>query len=123
MITGIGTDIVSIERFGKALERVAERCFTPAELAYAEKSHHKLEHLAGRWAAKEALAKALGCGFGEKCSWQDIEILNDSSGRPVMTLSGCALQTCHELGGVCWHVSISHEKDYATAFVVIEGEK
>ena len=123
MITGIGTDIVSIERLSRALEHVAVRCFTPAELAYAEKSRRRLEHLAGRWAAKEALAKALGCGFGEKCSWQDIEILNDDAGRPVMTLTGCALQTCHALGGVRWHLSISHEKEYATAFVIIEGEK
>jgi len=121
MIIGIGTDIVEISRLNAALEKIAERAFTAGELAEAGNSAHRSEHLAGRWAAKESLAKALGCGFGAKCSWQDIEIVNDPAGKPEMVLSGVTRQTFEKLGGKKVHLSISHEKSYATAFVIIEG--
>ncbi len=120
MIVGIGTDIVQIARLAQSLEKIGTRAFTPKELAYAESFRDSAAHLAGRWAAKEALAKALGCGFGGKCSWQDIEIVNDDSGKPVMALTGAARETFTALGGRKIHLSISHEKDYATAFVILE---
>lgn len=120
MIVGIGTDIVQIERLASALEKVGDRAFTASELAYAGKFRDKNAHLAGRWAAKEALAKALGCGFGAQCSWQEIEVVNDENGKPVIYLSGVTAQTLSAMGGAKVHLSISHEKDYATAFVVLE---
>ena len=71
----------------------------------------------------KAFAKALGSGFGSECGWGDLEILNNESGKPEMRLSGAALQTFEKMGGKLIHLSISHEKNYATAFVIIEGEK
>ena len=121
MIIGTGTDIVEISRLAESLEKIAVRVFTTAELSYAASSAHRLEHLAGRWAAKEAFAKALGCGFGEKCSWLDLEITNAPTGQPMLNLSGAARRTFEEVGGRKVHLSISHEKSYATAFVIIEG--
>ena len=88
MILGIGTDIVEISRLENASGALLERAFTPDELAYAKKFRNFAEHLAGRWAAKEALSKALGCGMGELCQWQDIAVSNDQHGKPVMILSG-----------------------------------
>jgi holo-[acyl-carrier protein] synthase len=121
MIIGIGVDIVSVQRLTISLDKIAARVFTPEELAAAADSAHRMEHLAGRWAAKEALAKALGCGFGEKCSWQDINISNDPSGKPQMFLTGRTLQSFKNMAGKSIHLSISHEKEYATAFVILEG--
>lgn len=125
MILGIGTDIVSITRLEKAVNRSGEafleRVFTDKERQAADKLRQAGSRLAGRWAAKEALAKALGCGIGEHCSWQDIEILNDASGRPVMTLRGAAEAQFKRLNGRNLHLSISHEENYATAVVIIEG--
>ena len=121
MILGIGTDIVQVSRLEKSLDKIGSRAFTACELDYAQKSTHCCEHLAGRWAAKEALAKALGCGFGERCSWLDIEVINTASGQPEIHLSGRTLQTFLLMGGQKIHLSISHEKEYATAFVIVEG--
>ena len=123
MIIGIGTDIVEIERLAQSLERVKAHCFTPAETAYCDKFRDLAVHYAGRWAAKEAFAKALGTGFGGGCAWIDLEIINNEAGKPEMRLSGAALQTFEKMGGKTIHLSISHEKNYATAFVIIEGEK
>ena len=75
---------------------------------------------AGRWAAKEAVAKALGTGFGPKCSWTDIDISNDSQGRPIVTLSGVTAETARELGIDTWHISISHDREYACANAIAE---
>ncbi|MBR7144014.1 MAG: holo-ACP synthase [Lentisphaeria bacterium] len=123
MIVGIGTDIIEIARLARSLEKVKAHCFTPAEVDYCERFRDNLTHYAGRWAAKEAFAKALGCGFGADCAWDDLEILNNENGKPVMTIAGKALQTFEKIGGETIHLSISHEKNHATAFVILEGEK
>ena len=123
MIVGIGTDIVEIARLAKSLEKIKEHCFTASEIAYAENFRDPVPHFAGRWAAKEAFAKALGTGFGESCAWLDLEIVNDCKGKPGMRISGAARQTFSALGGKTVHLSISHEKNYASAFIIIEGEK
>lgn len=123
MIVGIGTDIVEIARLAKSLENVKAHCFSAAEIAYCSKFRDPLPHFAGRWAAKEAFAKAVGCGFGCDCAWQDLEILNDERGKPVMNITGTALRTFEKIGGKTIHLSVSHEKNYATAFVILEGEK
>lgn len=123
MIVGIGTDIVEITRLAKSLENVKAHCFSAAEIAYCCKFRDPLPHFAGRWAAKEAFAKAIGSGFGCDCAWEDLEILNDERGKPVVNITGTALQTFEKIGGKTIHLSISHEKNYATAFVILEGEK
>ncbi len=124
MICGIGTDIVEIPRISGMVRRLGdtflERAFTAAERREAALRKDPSGYYSGRWAAKEAAAKALGCGIGAGCSLTDIEILDDPAGKPVMTLSGNAAETLTSQGGKTLFVSISHEKDYATGFVVIE---
>ena len=121
MICGIGTDIVETDRIARLLESGQQqaflnRIFTPAEQSAAP-GKGKTAYYAGRWAAKEAIAKALHCGIGENCSWLDVEILNNSNGAPVVTLTGAAQKRAD--GAVC-HLSISHEKHYACATAVLE---
>jgi len=108
MVKGIGTDIIELERISSAFtehgEAFLSRLFTPAERDYFSTFKDPIPHIAGRFAAKEAIAKALGTGFGKHLSWLDIEILPDASGKPIATLSGHTLL-----------VSISHCKTHATA--------
>ena len=123
MIRGLGTDIVNIGRIAKAAVRpgFVERVLTPTERAAAENAP-SAEFIAGRWAAKEAFSKALGCGISGDCSFQDVEIIDDESGAPHLTCSGNAAARMLKLGaGAVW-VSISHERDYATATVILEGK-
>ena len=123
-ILGLGTDLVEIARLAKAVERTGqaflEKVYAPAELEAAPaKEPRRTEYLAGRWAAKEALAKALGTGITEKCRLNEICVLNDPNGRPVMTLSGSARETAGALGVRRILLSISHERTYATATVLL----
>jgi len=130
MICGIGTDLAEISRLSRAMERhgdgFADRIFTPAETAMGQKrsGEHAAAFFAGRWAAKEAAAKALGCGFGKQCSPCDIEILANEAGAPVMS---CRAPAFLELqlryppeSRWIWHISITHEKTQAAAFVILE---
>ena len=116
-----GVDILEISRMTVAAERhggrLLTRVFTPAEL---EACQGRPESLAVRFAAKEAAAKALGHGFGE-IGWQDIEILNDDRKAPFLVLRGKALRIAQEKGFTTWSVSLSHERQYAVAFVVAMG--
>ncbi len=121
MILGLGTDIVEIDRISAVLKRhgehFSERVFTAGELAQADA---RISYLAGRWAAKEAAAKALGCGIGETCAVTDIEIIDDPAGAAKMCCTAPALEKLAR-GGLRWHVSISHEKAYAVATVILES--
>ena len=112
-----GVDLVEIERFAylnpKIKERFLRRVYTKNEL---KESNQTDQHLAGLFAAKEAAAKALGCGIGQ-VSWQDMEILNDSEGKPVLQLFGPALSAAQKSGWLAWSVSISHTRLYALASV------
>ena len=96
------------------------KIFTDAEKRESIKRSDRVQYFSGRWAAKEALSKALGCGFGAQCSWKDITVLNCDSGKPELTLTGTALRTSQNLGVNSIHLSISHEKHYACATVVLE---
>jgi holo-[acyl-carrier protein] synthase len=113
-----GIDLVEVKRMALLQEsirtRFMERVFTPAELEYAKNSDM---HLAGRFAAKEAVAKALGSGIGP-VSWQEIEILNDPGGEPVLHLYGNAEKLAQDMNLQQWSVSISHTTDYAVAVAV-----
>lgn len=126
MIIGLGTDIVECSRIAGMLDRhgdiFLERIFTSAEITAAEnKKAAKTEFISGRWAAKEAAAKALGCGFGEHCAWLDIEVISDEkTGKPMMRFSGAAFKTALSLGVRKIHVSISHESSFASATVILE---
>jgi len=124
MIFGIGTDIVESARLRAVLARhpetFARRTFTEAERVGSREVAAPEQYFAGRWAAKEALAKALGVGFGLHCTWQDLEILNNAAGQPIVTTSGSAAEFLKKQGIIHLHVSISHEKTYAVAMAVAE---
>ncbi|CAB4684982.1 MAG: holo-ACP synthase [Actinobacteria bacterium] len=115
-VLGVGIDVCDIERFGLSLERtpgLRQRLFTPAEQT------RPLASLAARFAAKEALAKALGAPVG--MSWQDAEVVSESSGRPVLEMRGTVLARAHDLGVATVHVSLSHDAGIASAVVVLES--
>ena len=115
MILGVGIDVVDIARFGETLERtpaMRERLFTPAEL------ERPLASLAARFAAKEALAKALGAPTG--MHWLDAEVVNAPSGDPRFEIRGSVLARADVLGVKSIHVSLSHDAGIASAVVVLE---
>ncbi|MDN4471547.1 holo-ACP synthase [Demequina zhanjiangensis] len=115
-VVGVGIDVVAIERFEDALERspgFLERVFTPAERGLG---HHSL---AARWAAKEALAKALGAPAG--LSWQDCEIAREDGQRPQFALTGTVAARAAELGIATLHLSLTHDAGIASAVVVAES--
>ena len=124
MIIGLGTDIVEINRIKEMLNKHSEvfidKIFTEDEKLEAEKRKNNHTYYAGRWAAKEATAKALGTGFGKNCSWKDISIANDIQGKPIINLSNAAAETFKTLQGTNIFLSISHECEYACATVIIE---
>ena len=122
IILRTGIDLIEVERFRsqkpEIRERFIARVYTDAERDYCGDN---AQHLAGRFAAKEAVSKALGCGIGE-ISWQEIEILNDEAGMPVLHLHGKASERARKLGLTIWSISITHVKEYAVAAVSAMGE-
>jgi holo-[acyl-carrier protein] synthase len=113
-----GVDIIEIARIEQAIarhgERFLQRVYTPAEIAaYRDRPWS----LAARWAAKEAVSKALGTGLGE-VAWTDIEVLGDERNAPTLRLSGRALEMAQALGLQEWAISLSHTDKLAIAFVV-----
>ena len=115
-VIGVGIDVVDIERFMASLERTAglrERLFTPAEAVRPPAS------LAARFAAKEAMAKALGAPTG--MAWHDAEVVSESSGRPLLNIRGSVQSRADELGVRSVHLSLSHDAGIASAVVVLES--
>jgi holo-[acyl-carrier protein] synthase len=115
-IVGVGIDVVDVERFGESLERtpgLSERLFTPAEAT------HRLASLAARFAAKEAIAKALGAPGN--LSWHDAEVVSEASGRPLLVIRGSVQARADELGVASVHLSLSHDAGIASAVVVLES--
>lgn len=116
MIIGIGVDVCEIRRFAEAIERqprMLQRLFTPSE------AKHSVASLAARFAAKEALAKALGAPSG--MSWQDAEVQSDESGRPFFVITRTVAARAAEIGVQQVHLSLSHDAGIASAMVVCEG--
>ena len=116
MIVGVGIDVCDLERFSASLERtpaLRSRLFTAAE------ESRPLASLAARFAAKEALAKALGAPTG--LAWHDAEVVSEESGRPRFELRGTVAARARELGVETVHVSLSHDAGIASAMVVLEG--
>ncbi len=117
---GIGIDVVEIDRFRRALERtpgIRERLFRPDERAYAELRHDPTERYAVRFAAKEAVMKALGCGLGQ-VAMCDIEVVRASSGAPSVFLHGSARARADELGVARWLLTLTHTSRDAHAIAV-----
>jgi holo-[acyl-carrier protein] synthase len=121
MVIGIGTDIVSIERIRSLPEAAVTRLLTEAEQKYCRKYADPTERIAGRFAAKEAIMKALGTGWAQGLGWRQIEILPNLAGAPVVTLSGAALEKFTAMGASHCYVSISHEQYYAVAYALLSG--
>jgi holo-[acyl-carrier protein] synthase len=116
VIVGVGVDVCDVARFEESLRRtpdLRERLFTADERTLPPHS------LAARFAAKEALAKALGAPAG--LGWQDAEVVSERSGRPGLVLRGSVLAAADGLGVLRTHLSLSHDAGIATAFVVLEG--
>lgn len=116
-----GVDLIEIQRIAESVERHGERfldrVFTKLE---QDQCGGRVESLAVRFAAKEAAAKALGCGIGD-VSWLEIEVRSDDKKAPYLVLSGEGEKLAKELGLNLWSVSLSHTRDHAIAFVVATG--
>ncbi len=123
MIYGIGTDIVAIARIQAGMERFgdkyARRILAANELGSFEKSVKPAHYLAKRFAAKEAAVKAMGTGFRNGISLDQISVNNDLLGKPQLVFSGKAWEICQSLGIGESHLSLSDENDYAIAFVTL----
>lgn len=116
MIVGVGIDVVQVERLARALQRtprLAQRLFTDGE-----RRQERIESLAARFAAKEAVAKALGAPGGLR--WTDAEVVPDASGRPRLVVHGEVAREAAAQGITTWHLSLSHDGGVATAVVVAE---
>jgi len=122
-IVGHGIDIVETSRIRRMVEEhgahFLDRVYTPSEQAYcARNSKRQIEHLAGRFAAKEAVLKVIGTGWRGGIAWTDIEIRSEPSGQPVIHLTGECQRIAMEQGIKTWHVSISHIETHATASAI-----
>ena len=123
MIVSVGMDVVLVDRFVRALDRtpmLIERLFTEEERNTASGNPRPPESLAARFAAKEAVAKALGAPSG--LHWHDCEIVTDGDGRPWLTVSGTVAAVAATLGIGRWHLSLSHDGGIASALVVAERD-
>ena len=123
VIVAVGIDVVLVARFARAIERtplLVERLFTPAERNTSSGNPRSPESLAARFAAKEAVAKALGAPAG--LHWHDCEVVADPDGRPWLTVSGTVASAAVDKGVRRWHLSLSHDGGIASAMVVAEGE-
>ena len=124
MITGIGTDLIEIVRIQRAIEKnphFMERVYTANEIAYCQRKKNVWQSFAARFAAKEAVSKALGTGIGP-VGLMEIEILNAENGQPKLVLHGKALQLAADRNIQRVHISLSHSEAYAMATAVLEGE-
>lgn len=124
MILGIGVDLVAIDRIQRLLQkfpgRARAKLFTDAEIAYCDAGRCPPESYAARFAAKEALFKALGTGWAEGTSWKDVEVLREES-APFLRLSGDSARLAAARGVVRTHLSLTHTDSMACAFVILEG--
>jgi holo-[acyl-carrier protein] synthase len=124
-VVGIGTDIIECLRIAQMVDRHGElfltRVFTPHEVEYCSARKASTQHYAGRFAAKEAVLKALGTGWARGIHWRDIEVRNEVGGRPRIALGGGARELCEKLGIAEMLISISHCRTHATAYALALG--
>ena len=126
MIVGIGTDITEVARIGDLVDRHGERflkrVFTEDELAYCMERTRRNEHLAARFAAKEAVLKAIKTGVGPGTSMREVEVIRGPKGEPEVRLHGRTARVARAKGVRRIHVTLSHTPEYGVAFVVCEGQ-
>jgi holo-[acyl-carrier protein] synthase len=126
LIVGIGIDLIEVERIQRAVdhpqwgERFRRRVYTPGEIAYCLGKRRYVESFATRFAAKEAVMKALGRGFGDGINWCEIEVVR-ASGPPSIVLHGSAAECATRLGIDRWHLSLTHTSTAAMAYVIAES--
>lgn len=127
MVIGVGVDMVEVARIKRALEhsgiggRFRRRVYTEGEVEYCEGRKRKYESYAARFAAKEAVMKALGVGWGSKTGWLDIEVCSSGAGDPQIKLHNKASSYAGKLGVRGFSLSISHTELYAIAYLIAEG--
>ena len=124
MIIGTGIDLCEVARMREAIERhgqrILNRVFTEAEIAYAQRKANRFERFAARFAAKEAGMKALGTGWRGGLGWRDLEVKNLPSGRPTLALHGKAAEIAERLGVRNISLSLTHTAEQAMALVIFE---
>lgn len=124
-VLGIGTDIIECLRIAQMIERHGElfltRVYTPHEIEYCSARKASTQHYAGRFAAKEAVLKALGTGWTRGIQWRDIEVRNELGGKPSIFLGGGARDLCEKVGICDMLISISHCRTHATAYALAVG--
>jgi len=125
-IIGIGTDITECLRIARMIERHGElfinRVYTPYEVRYCQSRAQATQHFTGRWAAKEAILKAIGTGWRRGIGWRDVEVRNEPSGKPIVALGGGAKEVVEQLGISDILISISHCHTHATAYAIALGK-
>lgn len=126
MIVGIGTDVCSIERIRKSLDRFGDRLvnriLTPAERPRFARTRDKAGHLAKRFAAKEAFSKAIGTGIHAPFTWHSVTVTRNARGKPGIEPSPAMAKHLRKLGVTEAHVSLTDDGDVAMAFIVLEGQ-
>ena len=124
-VIGIGTDITQCSRIESMIEKHEDaflnRVFTGNEISYCGQRKAFAQHYTGRFAAKEAILKALGTGWAKGILWTDIEVVNEPGGKPIVNLTGQAKAISDSLGIAQMLISISHCEDYAVAFATAVG--
>jgi holo-[acyl-carrier protein] synthase len=124
MVRGIGVDIIEIHRIRRSIERLGDRflekVYTSREIAYCNAKAHRFQHYAARFAAKEALSKALSTGWAGEFRWKDVEVMNEPSGQPHFFLHGSLGE---RLAGAGVMLTMSHSDTHVVAMVLIQEEK
>ncbi len=124
-VVGIGTDIVECARISDMIDKhddtFIQKVFTSGEITYCGPRKSCVQHYSGRWAAKEAILKAIGTGWSKGIKWTDIEVINQMGGKPYVKLNGKAIEVCAERGIEEILISISHCHLFATAFATAMG--
>jgi len=125
-VLGLGTDIIECLRIAKMIEKHGElflqRVYTEHEVGYCSSRKAANQHYAGRWAAKEAVLKAMGTGWSRGIRWRDIKVKVELGGKPHVHIHGTAREICDELGITDMLISISHCRSHATATAIAVGE-
>ena len=123
MVIGIGIDIIEIDRIKSSIETYGDKflskIYTPVEIEYCNSKANKFQHFAARFAAKEAVFKALGTGWIGKLKWNEIEVRNEVLGKPEINLYGTVLELSHKKGIHGISLSLSHCREYAVAMVLL----
>lgn len=125
MILGIGIDIIEIDRIKESIDRFGDhflnKIYTPNELEYCLSKHNKYQHFAARFAAKEAIYKALSSEWGSEISWQDMDIMNEPNGLPVVKFSGNLEEFVNDNKGI--KISMSHSENYVACVAIVYMSK